>query len=493
MARITKCRSLFILLSLFIPCIAASAGEMDPSAAWPLCGRISENPPPNWQETDGCPADRFGNPNFTDARLAYTFGPRLLASGGDRYDFHRGLDIPTPLGTPIFAAADGVVQTAGIHPSYEDPVIRIRHYRPGKTTCSGGGGCYNTLYMHVSNWIVSEGQTVQKGQLIGHTGAASSSGWEHLHFEVRDAPANDPSSSWSRDAVSVFHLLPYDEPNNSLVTFGSVDIADPQAVQAELTLTSNRYDFVRLELTVLDDNLQPVSQPGDTPDSRGYYVLPAFYDLDVTNFQYSHKDSANFPWSSFQQSGTNECPYFSDHGASYDAAVHLDKQNPNNFQEGLFNGVLIRTSKYWHNDEYYLNLTFLQLKGPARCIQARALFVSGDQTTSEWGACVPGNTPPAAPTNLTAQVFTSGSKKKPQKTVLLSWQDNANNELSYVIERCQETGKGRNKTCNFSTLIDSLPPDTSTYTDQPGSGTFQYRVKARNATGDSGYSNEVKI
>lgn len=74
--------------------------------------------------------------------------------------------------------------------------------------------------------------------------------------------------------------------------------------------------------------------------------------------------------------------------------------------------------------------------------------------------------------------------------MILDWVNNSINEEAFVIERCQETGKGRNKICDFNFLGD-VGVGVTTYFDDPGSGTFKYRVKVSNS--DSGYSNEVKI
>ena len=42
-----------------------------------------------------------------------------------RYDFHRGVDIPTPEGTPVYAIDDGKVKIAGNHPAYSDMLVQV--------------------------------------------------------------------------------------------------------------------------------------------------------------------------------------------------------------------------------------------------------------------------------------------------------------------------------------------------------------------------------
>lgn len=98
----------------------------------------------------------------------------------------------------------------------------------------------------------------------------------------------------------------------------------------------------------------------------------------------------------------------------------------------------------------------------------------------------------AAPTNLTASVSVSGKGKNSSKTASLSWQDNASAEDNYVIERCEELGKGKSKSCSFSTLA-TVGANTTNFVDTAGSGTFQYRVKATNASASSDYSNTIRL
>jgi murein DD-endopeptidase MepM/ murein hydrolase activator NlpD len=390
---------LLLAAGLLAKPVPAEPQSMDTTTAWPLCGRITENKPRGWRPSKGCPSVRFGNPAYSDTPFSSTFGPRPLGSESDRYDFHRGVDIATPAGTPIFAITDGNVEIAGVNSGYSDPLIKLRHYRPGQSTCSGGGGCYHSYYLHISDWVVTVDDWVEKGDLIGYTGASGASGFQHLHFEVRDAPAFDPFSAWSRDAVHPFGVLPYDVPNNSSIVINSVDDSIPSAVEASVSVTSNRYDLVSVEMAVFDGSHNEIPQPGNTPDSNGYHVLPPFFDMESWNFEYSHKDSSNYPWEEFGAGGLYQCPYHTDHGASYSAHVHMDAANPVSDFEGLFNGVHVQTGKYWlqGNRDYWVDLEFLALQGPAACIEATAVFASGDQASAHWGDCGgAGNTPPTA-------------------------------------------------------------------------------------------------
>jgi len=380
--------TLFVLIPIISLALAATcAAGIDPETTWPLCGRIAEKPPPGWQAADGCPASRFGDAGHSDEPLSATFGPRPLFSENDRYDFHRGVDIATPTGTPFFAIADGVVMIAGNHPGYSDPLVSVRHFQAGEESCEPNG-CYQSLNLHVSQWVVSESQQVVKGQLLGYTGA-SDSGFQHLHFEVRKAPALDPYSAWSRDAVHPLSVLPYEAPDNTSIHFNEVDFNNPAAGRVDLTLTSSRYDLLGVDLDLYDAEGNPLVQSGDTPDARGYYVEPPFFHMETWNFMYSHKNSTAFPWESFGQGGEYECPYYQDHGPSYDATIHMDQSYPGNPKEGFFNGLHIRTDRYWPSDQgdYRVNLEFVALQGNAACIEATATFAWGKKAGTQWGDC----------------------------------------------------------------------------------------------------------
>ena len=99
--------------------------------------------------------------------------------GGER--LHAGIDFRAPTGTPIRAAADGVVVYAGWRGGYGNAVI-IDH-----------GGSLATLSGHLSGINVATGQAVATGQVIGAAGSTGGSTGPHLHFEVRvDGVPVDP-------------------------------------------------------------------------------------------------------------------------------------------------------------------------------------------------------------------------------------------------------------------------------------------------------------
>lgn len=88
---------------------------------------------------------------------------------------HAGTDIAVGTGTPLKAAASGVVSTAQTMGGYGN-VIMITHVI--------GGESYTTVYAHLNSISVSPGQSVQEGEVIGATGNTGDSTGPHLHFEV---------------------------------------------------------------------------------------------------------------------------------------------------------------------------------------------------------------------------------------------------------------------------------------------------------------------
>jgi len=114
----------------------------------------------------------FAWPIRAKNRLTSGFGWRVHPITGSRA-FHTGIDIGASKGTPILAAADGVVVFSGDGGSYGNMVI-LRHKN----------GLY-TVYGHASKLIAKKGKYVKRGQKIALVGSTGASTGPHLHFEVK--------------------------------------------------------------------------------------------------------------------------------------------------------------------------------------------------------------------------------------------------------------------------------------------------------------------
>ncbi len=246
---------------------------------------------------------------------------------------------------------------------------------------------YHSNYMHLTQAVVVVDVSVSKGDLIGYSGA-SASGFEHLHFEIRDAPGFDPFSSWQRDCVHPVGVLPYSSATVPAIIFETVDTSDPANPQVRLKVLADRIDIVRVDLELFDSGGGSIPQAGNTPNANGYNEEPSWFGMNAWNAQYTHKDSSSIPWESFGPGGTYECPYNSEHGGSYSAHVHMDRQLASDPKVGDFNGAEIRPVAYSEGN-YTLDVTFKQLVGPAACIVATVQHASGGTSTAEWGTCSP--------------------------------------------------------------------------------------------------------
>lgn len=91
--------------------------------------------------------------------------------------FHSGVDIGAPMRTPIKASNDGKVIFTGWYGGYGNVVIINHGNINGATT--------TTLYAHMSSILVSKGQAVKRGQIIGKVGTTGYATGPHVHFEVR--------------------------------------------------------------------------------------------------------------------------------------------------------------------------------------------------------------------------------------------------------------------------------------------------------------------
>ncbi|MCS7213515.1 MAG: M23 family metallopeptidase [Candidatus Calescibacterium sp.] len=104
-------------------------------------------------------------------RITSGFGYRVNPVDGE-YQFHSGIDISAPEGTPVLSSASGkVVEVAANH--LNGLYVRIRHIN----------GIYTT-YAHLRKVFVSKGDYVKKGEIIGLVGSTGRATGKHLHFEI---------------------------------------------------------------------------------------------------------------------------------------------------------------------------------------------------------------------------------------------------------------------------------------------------------------------
>jgi murein DD-endopeptidase MepM/ murein hydrolase activator NlpD len=111
-------------------------------------------------------------PPVDAAYSASSYGWRIDPFNG-MLAMHEGVDFPVDIGTPVFAAAGGVVIYSGPHPQYGF-LVEIDH-----------GNDFTTRYAHCSRALVREGEVVQRGSKIAESGSTGRATGPHLHFEVR--------------------------------------------------------------------------------------------------------------------------------------------------------------------------------------------------------------------------------------------------------------------------------------------------------------------
>ncbi|WP_428419667.1 M23 family metallopeptidase [Methylibium sp.] len=116
-----------------------------------------------------------------DGPVGSGFGFRTDPFTG-RGALHTGLDFPADTGTPILAAAGGVVLSAETHPAY------------GRTVELDHGNGLVTRYAHAAKLLVAPGDLIRRGQKIAEVGSTGRSTGPHLHFEVLvDGAPQDPA------------------------------------------------------------------------------------------------------------------------------------------------------------------------------------------------------------------------------------------------------------------------------------------------------------
>ena len=142
----------------------------DPEQTEPGETEPEETEPEETEPEETKPAEGWIIPiNYT----AFTspFGERDAPVAGAS-TYHLGVDLAAPEGTPIYAARSGTVVTASYNGS-SGYYVQIDH-----------GDGYRSIYMHMTHFIVSGGQYVSQGQVIGYCGSTGVSSGPHLHFGI---------------------------------------------------------------------------------------------------------------------------------------------------------------------------------------------------------------------------------------------------------------------------------------------------------------------
>ncbi|HEX8947360.1 MAG TPA: M23 family metallopeptidase [Dissulfurispiraceae bacterium] len=117
-----------------------------------------------------------------EGRVTSGFGPRENPKGAGT-EFHSGLDISVPMGTPVKATAEGVVSFAGWSGGNGNLVV-VEH-----------GLGYSTFYAHNSSLSVSVGKRIKRGDIIAYSGSTGNSTGPHVHYEVwHNGKAINPQS-----------------------------------------------------------------------------------------------------------------------------------------------------------------------------------------------------------------------------------------------------------------------------------------------------------
>ncbi len=105
-------------------------------------------------------------------RITSTFGHRENPFGGNNVETHKGLDISGPIGSPVKAMAEGVVEFAGLRGGFGN-CIMLKH-----------AFGFETLYGHLSKILVKVGDKITIGETIGKIGSTGRSTGPHLHYEI---------------------------------------------------------------------------------------------------------------------------------------------------------------------------------------------------------------------------------------------------------------------------------------------------------------------
>ncbi|MBU0578112.1 peptidoglycan DD-metalloendopeptidase family protein [Patescibacteria group bacterium] len=228
---------------------------------------------------------------MTPEEVSSTFGPRLQASQDYIYDFHRGVDIPATIGTPVYAVADGTVTTVYYEGEPDNPypnggtVVAVRHE---------DNGTYYSLYMHLSDISVVLDQVVTKGEQIALSGMSGETDFEHLHFEIRE----NVMDSEAEPHVNPFNYLPYSNTTNHTIEITTPELIDPAnpTIQTHIVAPRDELDINNVKVSVYDAQCQLLEEKevdfdertnsgSDNAIENNVELSPAQFNADSADYQ----------------------------------------------------------------------------------------------------------------------------------------------------------------------------------------------------------------
>jgi parallel beta-helix repeat protein len=238
-----------------------------------------------------CATADFTYPLTIPLTVRDTFGPRLLQPGGyTRYDFHRGIDWPAPIGWPasqqitVHAVTTGTVR--GVEKDWVSGTgsgnfVLLAHERLG---CE-------TRYNHLLTVTVSEGDQVAPGQIIGAMGDTGAT-YSHLHFEVRQGltvtqraaihPLGTPFLPWTNHATPTVVLrgVYTDATGLTALVEASSPYTEPDVTSVSVAVSGTVTDSRTIDYVELNAGT-PVVADLDDPLVHDVCIIPD--DLNVTN------------------------------------------------------------------------------------------------------------------------------------------------------------------------------------------------------------------
>jgi murein DD-endopeptidase MepM/ murein hydrolase activator NlpD len=151
--------------------------------------RISRQYPHQWQK------NVIPNTWPVNGRLMSRYGERTdpFSGGGE---LHPGVDISASIGTPVHAAADGVISFAEYMSGY------------GKMVVIDHGSGMTTRYAHLSRYDVVPGQEIHRGDVLGLSGATGRVTSPHVHFEVRRGGVPMNPMQYLNRSITMEHVQP---------------------------------------------------------------------------------------------------------------------------------------------------------------------------------------------------------------------------------------------------------------------------------------------